>query len=197
MTHWLSSLANGRLILSLEGGYNVNSISYAMTMCTKALLGDPLTPLESDMVPCPSAVSSICNVLQTHKRYWPNLVFQKSLPQESILPKAKVPRAKPTQRLSCQDDFPKVNGSANEEKKDDEVVQLEIDLDNLKIKECVNPDKDKQGDFNRPNDSGSGASGSGNGTNLPRTSSGQQAARGTLMDYLHDNLQVCMVSGRY
>lgn len=38
-THWLSSLANGKIILCLEGGYNVNSISHSMVMCTKALLG--------------------------------------------------------------------------------------------------------------------------------------------------------------
>lgn len=36
-THWLSSLANGKIILYLEGGFNVNSISHAMTMCTKPL----------------------------------------------------------------------------------------------------------------------------------------------------------------
>lgn len=31
-TYWLSSLAAGRIILCLEGGYNVNSVAYAMTM---------------------------------------------------------------------------------------------------------------------------------------------------------------------
>lgn len=44
-TAWLAALAGGRIIVCLEGGYNVNSVSYAMTMCAKALLGDPLPAL--------------------------------------------------------------------------------------------------------------------------------------------------------
>ncbi|XP_044580069.1 histone deacetylase 6 isoform X2 [Cotesia glomerata] len=86
-THWLSSLANGRLILVLEGGYNVNSISYAMTMCTKALLGDPLAPItRSTAALSTSAITSIKNVLKTHKPYWPNLVYQAALPKENVIP---------------------------------------------------------------------------------------------------------------
>ncbi|XP_020290831.1 histone deacetylase 6 isoform X2 [Pseudomyrmex gracilis] len=82
LTHWLSSLANGRIILSLEGGYNINSISHAMTMCTKALLGDPLPMLDPGLIPCTSAINSINNVLKTHKRFWPNLQYCMSLPKE-------------------------------------------------------------------------------------------------------------------
>lgn len=82
LTHWLSSLAHGRIILSLEGGYNVNSISYAMTMCVKTLLGDPLPTLERVTEPHPSAVLSICNVLNVQKIYWPNLKFRMALPKE-------------------------------------------------------------------------------------------------------------------
>ncbi|CAD6242189.1 GSCOCG00009441001-RA-CDS, partial [Cotesia congregata] len=86
-THWLSSLANGRLILVLEGGYNVNSISYAMTMCTKALLGDPLAPItRSTAALSTSAITSIKNVLKTHKPYWSNLVYQAALPKENVIP---------------------------------------------------------------------------------------------------------------
>nr|XP_046470327.1 histone deacetylase 6 isoform X2 [Neodiprion pinetum] len=89
LTHSLSSLANGRVILSLEGGYNVSSISYASLMCTKALLGDPLVMIDLQQPPCSSAINSINNVLRTHKQYWPNLMFQKSLPKENVLPKLK------------------------------------------------------------------------------------------------------------
>ncbi|EFN88230.1 Histone deacetylase 6 [Harpegnathos saltator] len=90
LTHWLSSLANGRVILSLEGGYNINSISHAMTMCTKALLGDPLPMLGPGQVPCTSAINSINNVLKTHKKFWPNLQYGMSLPKEKLLPKLKM-----------------------------------------------------------------------------------------------------------
>lgn len=82
LTHWLSSLANGRIILSLEGGYNVTSISYAMAMCAKTLLGDPLPMLDPTPMPNLSAIFSINNTLKTHRQYWPNLKFQLFLPKE-------------------------------------------------------------------------------------------------------------------
>lgn len=81
----LTALAGGRVILSLEGGYNVTSISHAMTMCTKSLLGDPLPPLALHRASCPSAVTSIKNVIRTQARYWSALCFQVALPQERVL----------------------------------------------------------------------------------------------------------------
>ncbi|XP_028170950.1 histone deacetylase 6 [Ostrinia furnacalis] len=87
MTHLLRSVAGGRVILCLEGGYNVTSIAYAMTLCTKALLGDPI---HHHYDPKPtvhwSAVESINNVINTHKKYWKNLKFQLALPIENVLP---------------------------------------------------------------------------------------------------------------
>ncbi|ESP03569.1 hypothetical protein LOTGIDRAFT_137337, partial [Lottia gigantea] len=41
MTHMLSQLANGKVVVILEGGYNLNSISVSMATCTSVLLGDP------------------------------------------------------------------------------------------------------------------------------------------------------------
>ncbi|XP_077291609.1 histone deacetylase 6 isoform X4 [Arctopsyche grandis] len=87
LTHWLMGLARGKLLLCLEGGYNVRSISYAMAMCTKALLGDPVTHnYESRSPPHSSAVESINDVIGVHKQYWKNLRFQKALPKENVLP---------------------------------------------------------------------------------------------------------------
>lgn len=83
-THWLSSLANGRVIICLEGGYNVNSISYAMTLCTKSLLGDPLPPLHlSSRYNGPNAacVDTIRNVLSVQEKFWKCLRFSKKLPE--------------------------------------------------------------------------------------------------------------------
>lgn len=82
-TQWLSSLANGRLIVCLEGGYNVNSISYAMTLCTKALLGDPLPMLQLSGRYCGpqvACVETIRNVLTVQEKYWKSLRFNKKLP---------------------------------------------------------------------------------------------------------------------
>ncbi|XP_026319696.1 histone deacetylase 6 isoform X2 [Hyposmocoma kahamanoa] len=86
MTHFLRGLAGGRVILCLEGGYNITSISYSMTMCTKALLGDPLLHHYDPTATCHwSAAESINNVIKTHKKYWKNLKFQLALPIEPVL----------------------------------------------------------------------------------------------------------------
>uniref|UniRef100_A0A8D8ZMH7 Protein deacetylase HDAC6 n=1 Tax=Cacopsylla melanoneura TaxID=428564 RepID=A0A8D8ZMH7_9HEMI len=84
-THWLKSLAQGRIILALEGGYNISSISYAMTLCTKALLGDPLPLLESDLDINSSAVSAIKETISCHTRYWSCLKFLVALPETNLL----------------------------------------------------------------------------------------------------------------
>ncbi|CAK1602419.1 unnamed protein product [Parnassius mnemosyne] len=86
MTHLLRGLAGGRIILCLEGGYNTTSISYAMTMCTKALLGDPIQYHYDPKAVCHwSAIESINNVIKTHKKYWKSLKFQLALPIENVL----------------------------------------------------------------------------------------------------------------
>jgi len=81
MTHLLSSLANGRVILALEGGYNLTSIAYSMVMCTKALLGDPLPPLTLNDEIHPGALHSIQNVLDVHAEFWLSIEpYRKFLP---------------------------------------------------------------------------------------------------------------------
>lgn len=86
MTQYLRGLAAGRVILCLEGGYNVTSISYAMTMCTKALLGDPITHHYEPNPTCHwSAVETINNVIKTQSKYWKSLKFQLALPSEDVL----------------------------------------------------------------------------------------------------------------
>lgn len=57
-----------------------------MTMCTKALLGDPLLYHYDPKATCHwSAVESINNVIKTQKRFWKNLKFQLALPIEPVL----------------------------------------------------------------------------------------------------------------
>ncbi|XP_064091423.1 uncharacterized protein LOC135205071 isoform X2 [Macrobrachium nipponense] len=85
MTHLLTSLAGGRIILALEGGYNLNVISYCMTMCAKALLGDPTPALDKALVPNKRAVETISSVIQVHSKYWSSLCFQVALPVEDVL----------------------------------------------------------------------------------------------------------------
>ncbi|VVC27104.1 Hypothetical protein CINCED_3A008507 [Cinara cedri] len=70
LTHCLSSLANGKVILALEGGYNIDAVSYCMTMCTKALLGDPLPPLDLEYPICKHAQNTLKRVVNVQKKYW-------------------------------------------------------------------------------------------------------------------------------
>lgn len=90
-THWLSGLANGRIIICLEGGYNVNSISYAMTMCTKSLLGDPIPAVQlNGSVTRPptlaylSCMETLQNCVGVQQRYWKSLRFGKRLPESAV-----------------------------------------------------------------------------------------------------------------
>lgn len=82
LTYWLSSLANGRIILCLEGGFDLCSISH---MCAKALLGDSLPPLvyssgDGSEMYC----DTIRNVLSVQRNYWKCLKFSKKLPYVKI-----------------------------------------------------------------------------------------------------------------
>ncbi|XP_066436056.1 histone deacetylase 6 isoform X2 [Eleutherodactylus coqui] len=73
MTHLLMGLAGGRLVVVLEGGYNLTSISDSMSMCTRTLLGDPPPAIPEPSAPRPAALRAIGSVLAVHQRYWRSL----------------------------------------------------------------------------------------------------------------------------
>ncbi|XP_043284790.1 histone deacetylase 6 isoform X2 [Venturia canescens] len=203
LTHWLSGLANGRVVIALEGGYNVNSISYAMTMCTKALLGDPLPALGVYQAPCPSAISTIKNVLKIHKQYWPNLCFQMALPKENILPEAKSFESKNTvlssplteTKIAFEEiENEKLEMSMRERQRletitAEEMAELQKEIEKMTIlktaKECIDPGQKDLGGQN--NGSTSGASGSGQQQDQGEASG--VTANPSLLDYLSDNIQ--------
>uniref|UniRef100_A0A8C5BPY4 UBP-type domain-containing protein n=1 Tax=Gadus morhua TaxID=8049 RepID=A0A8C5BPY4_GADMO len=87
LTHLLSPLAGGKLLIILEGGYNLTSISDSMAMCTSVLLGDPPPPLATPLpAPRNSAMATINKVLRCHAPYWKALRI--TIPQtlrESLL----------------------------------------------------------------------------------------------------------------
>uniref|UniRef100_A0A8C6WN44 Protein deacetylase HDAC6 n=1 Tax=Neogobius melanostomus TaxID=47308 RepID=A0A8C6WN44_9GOBI len=72
LTHLLLTLASGKLIMILEGGYNLTSISESMALCTSVLLGDP-----PPSVLCPpphhNAVATINEVIRHHAPFWSSL----------------------------------------------------------------------------------------------------------------------------
>ena len=75
MTHHLKSLANGKVVVALEGGYNLNSISLSMTMVTKALLGDPMPHLAPYKKPLESAIKTVSDTMKSIAPYWSCLKY--------------------------------------------------------------------------------------------------------------------------
>ena len=82
MTHFLTSLANGRVAILLEGGYNLDSISHSMVMCTKALLGDPLPAPKLKPI-TKSGLTTIKRVVNHLRKYWTSLRFHVDLPKQT------------------------------------------------------------------------------------------------------------------
>uniref|UniRef100_A0A8D0GNA2 Histone deacetylase domain-containing protein n=1 Tax=Sphenodon punctatus TaxID=8508 RepID=A0A8D0GNA2_SPHPU len=80
MTHLLLGLAGGRVVIVLEGGYNLVSIAESMTMCTRTLLGDPPPPLGRLKPPHPSALQSLARSAAVQRRYWGSLRLPEPAP---------------------------------------------------------------------------------------------------------------------
>jgi len=77
LTRQLMGIAGGRMVVALEGGYNLESISASMAACTMALLGDDLPPhLDKDAAaapPCPFHARKVDEVRRHLARFWPSL----------------------------------------------------------------------------------------------------------------------------
>ena len=84
LTHHLMALAGGRVILALEGGYNLTSISYSMAMCARALLGDPPVLLPPLPPVNESAARSLCSVAHSQRPFWPAVAEPYRLPREPL-----------------------------------------------------------------------------------------------------------------
>ena len=73
MTQHLASLARGRLVMALEGGYNLDTLAQAGTTCAQALLGHVDTPTRVNRNPESTmdseAVESVRKVTRAQKEY--------------------------------------------------------------------------------------------------------------------------------
>ncbi|KZT72053.1 Arginase/deacetylase [Daedalea quercina L-15889] len=85
MTHMLSSLANGRLVVALEGGYNLDAISVSALAVARVVLGEVPPQLEP-MVASEVATETIWHVALEQSKYWKNVDPKACEPLEEIEP---------------------------------------------------------------------------------------------------------------
>ncbi|KAH7025471.1 histone deacetylase [Macrophomina phaseolina] len=69
MTHMLMSLAKGKVVVCLEGGYNLQSIAKSAVAVTRTLMGEPPDRLE-ELEPSPLGLSTVELVKRYQSRYW-------------------------------------------------------------------------------------------------------------------------------
>jgi histone deacetylase 6 len=72
MTARLRELSGGRLVLALEGGYNLEAMARSAAACLSVLLGDT-PPLLPETPVHPAARHVLDAVRRTQKRFWPTL----------------------------------------------------------------------------------------------------------------------------
>ncbi|KAK4350002.1 hypothetical protein RND71_029315 [Anisodus tanguticus] len=73
MTQMLSALSGGKLLVILEGGYNLLSISSSATAVIKVLLGESHVIDIDNIVPSKSGLRSVLDVLKIQMNFWPTL----------------------------------------------------------------------------------------------------------------------------
>lgn len=91
LTHWLSELAQGRVIVCADG-VGENEFN-CMASCAKALLGDPLQRLDGASMGIINleAVETIQNVLGVQRKYWKMLRgSEKKLPAEVVIGETEI-----------------------------------------------------------------------------------------------------------
>ncbi|XP_073296704.1 histone deacetylase 15-like isoform X3 [Primulina huaijiensis] len=73
MTQMCSALSGGKLLVILEGGYNLRSISSSATAVVKVLLGDGPEHDADQVIPTKAGLRTVLEVLQIQMKYWPSL----------------------------------------------------------------------------------------------------------------------------
>ncbi|CAF0815205.1 unnamed protein product [Adineta steineri] len=76
MTNQLMKLADGKVVLVLEGGYELNALAECGKSCVEALLGRELSSFSKETLetkPNAYAVHSLKNVIDVQREFWPTL----------------------------------------------------------------------------------------------------------------------------
>ncbi|XP_048655620.1 histone deacetylase 9 isoform X5 [Marmota marmota marmota] len=88
LTEQLMTLADGRVVLALEGGHDLTAICDASEACVNALLGNELEPLAEDILhqtPNMNAVTSLQKIIEIQSKYWKS-VRMVAVPRGCALP---------------------------------------------------------------------------------------------------------------
>lgn len=83
MTHMLSGLANGKLVVALEGGYCLDAISTSATAVARVVLGEAppeLPPMTASEV----ATETVWQVAMQQSKYWKSVVPKTCEPRDEI-----------------------------------------------------------------------------------------------------------------
>ena len=73
MTARLRTLSGGRMVLALEGGYNLKAISASAAACLRVLLGEEPPTARAGSEVSPTAEKALAEVLRAQSQYWPAL----------------------------------------------------------------------------------------------------------------------------
>ncbi|KAM0852262.1 hypothetical protein ACQ4PT_051863 [Festuca glaucescens] len=74
MASMLTACSEGKLLIILEGGYNLRSISSSATEVVKVLLGDSPSHSTGAAAPSKEGMQTVLQVLEIQQKYWPVLV---------------------------------------------------------------------------------------------------------------------------
>ncbi|KAF4391688.1 hypothetical protein G4B88_005574 [Cannabis sativa] len=73
MTQMLNDLSGGKLLVILEGGYNLRSISSSATSVIKVLLGESPESELQNVLPSKSGLHTVIEVLRIQMKFWPTV----------------------------------------------------------------------------------------------------------------------------
>ncbi|KIK67369.1 hypothetical protein GYMLUDRAFT_1020131 [Collybiopsis luxurians FD-317 M1] len=83
MTHMLSGLAGGRLVVALEGGYNLDATMKSALAVTKVILGeapDPLPPMHASE----TATETVYLVAKEQSKFWKSIDTKSCEPRDEV-----------------------------------------------------------------------------------------------------------------
>ncbi|WFD19373.1 histone deacetylase [Malassezia caprae] len=70
MTHQLMSLARGKIVVVLEGGYTLDAIASSALAVTQTLLGEPLPPWPTGLACSTAGADTVARVVRAQAPYW-------------------------------------------------------------------------------------------------------------------------------